>query len=155
MVLYSKSGDIMRAARTLTGDGFVSDSLYWHVATTEQEAGYLVSILNAPCLRRAFAESKESGRDFHLHPWRKVPIPRFDGTNGWQVKLAELCERAEEAAKAAVIEGIGLFGNAGQLKLSAAVRQRLEADGIFRSIDRAAARLLPSHAELDSDGAPH
>ena len=154
MVLYPKSGDIMRAARTLTGDGFVSDTMYWHVTETKREAGYLVSILNAPCLRRAFAESKESGRDFHLHPWRKVPIPRFDGRNRWHVRLAELCERAEEAAEVAVLEAKRQFANAGQAKLSNAVRERLKFDGIFRSIDMAAARLLPSQAEWDSDGAP-
>lgn len=154
MVLYPKSGDIMRAARTLAGDGFVSDTLYWHVAETKLEAGYLVSMLNAPCLRRAFAESKESGRDFHLHPWRRVPIPRFDRTNRWQVKLAALCEQAEESAQVAMLEAKGLFANAGHSRLANEVRKRLEADGILRSIDKAAARLLPSQAGLDSNGAP-
>lgn len=147
MVLYPKSGDVMRAARTRAGSGFADDTLYWHVARSTDEAGYLAALLNAPCLRRAFLESRESGRDFQLHPWRKVPIPRYDGKNRRHVKLAELCGRAEKTARVTAEEVKERFANAGQLKLSSAVRERLKAEGIFRSIDRIAARLLPDQAD--------
>lgn len=154
MVLYPKSGDVMRAARTQAGGGFADDTLYWHVARSTDEAGYLAALLNAPCLQRAFIESRESGRHFDLHPWRKVPIPRYDGKNKWHVGLAELCERAEKAAQVTAEKVKERFPNAGQLKLSNAVRERLKADGISRSIDRITARLLPDQTEIDSPGAP-
>ena len=74
MVLHPLAGDVMRAARTSPGSGFVDASLYWHRARIADEAGYLTALLNAPILRRAFFEARESGRNFHLSPWRKVPI---------------------------------------------------------------------------------
>ena len=47
------------------------------------------------------------------------------------------------------------FPGTSQVKLSNAVRKRLAADGIFRSIDRIAARLLlPDQAEMDSTDVP-
>ncbi len=150
MVLYPKSGDIMRAARTQPGGGFADDTLYWYVAGSADEAGYLAALLNAPCLQRAFLESRESGRHFDLHLWRKVPIPRYDSRNKWHVKLAALCERAEKSAQVVAEAEKGKSANAGQVKLSSAVRARLKADGIFRSIDRAAQRLLPNQVGMDS-----
>ena len=154
MVLYPKSGDIMRAARTRAGGGFADDTLYWYVARNEGEAGYLAALLNAPCLHLAFLESRESGRHFDLHPWRKVPIPRFDSKNRFHVQLAKLCKRAEESAQIAAGEVKEKFPDAGQLKLSTAVRERLRADSIFRSIDMIAARLLPEQTEMNSRRIP-
>lgn len=154
MVLYPKSGDIMRAARTRAGVGFADDTLYWHVARNEGEAGYLAALLNAPCLQLAFLESRESGRHFDLHPWRKVPIQRFDSKNKFHVQLAKLCKRAEKSAQIAAAEVKEKFPYAGQLKLSTAVRERLRADSIFRSIDMIAARLLPEQTGMNSKRIP-
>ena len=75
LVLYPKSGDIMRGARSQTGSFVVDDTLYYFNAASAGEAGYLTALLNAPCLSRAFRESRTSGRDFHQHPWRTIPIP--------------------------------------------------------------------------------
>ena len=149
MVLYPTSGDIMRAARSAAGSGFVDNTLYWHDAGSETEAGYLVSLLNAPSLQRAFRESRTSGRHFHLHPWRRVPVPRYDSGDIRHARLADLCEHAEEAARVAAEEAQAKFPNAGTSKLSSAVRGRLEAEGIFRSIDEMAAQLLPDQAETE------
>lgn len=146
MVLYPKSGDNMRSARTHPGSGIVADNLYWHIASSEEEAGYLTVILNAPCLNRAFRESKESGRDFHLHPWRKVPIPRFDSGDPWHAGLAELCRRAEKAADSAAEAVQARSPHASQAKISKAIRHRLSAIGVFRAIDDIVARLLPNQA---------
>ena len=146
MVLYPKSGDVMRAARTQVGNGFADDTLYWHVAGSEEEAGYLTALLNAPYLLRGFIESRESGRHFDLHPWRKVPIPRFDSKNGQHVVLAELCGRAEEVARELAAEVIARLPNASQPKLSNEVRAGLERQGILLAIDSIAKQLLPSQA---------
>lgn len=148
MVLYPKSGDVMRAARTQTGDGFADDTLYWHIADSGDEAGYLTALLNAPCLQRAFLESRESGRHFDLHPWRKVPIPQFDSNDGQHLALAELCERAEEVSGDLAAEISERLPNASQPKLSSEVRAGLEGQGVLSAIDSIAARLLPSQAAI-------
>ena len=95
----SKKGEEdCRAARIHAGAAVVTETLYWLTTRSDAEAGYLVALLNAVCLRRAFAESRESERDFHLHPWRKVPIPRYDAKKPMHRRLAELCASAKEVA---------------------------------------------------------
>ena len=148
MVLYPTSGDIMRAARTNPGSGFVDSSLFWHVAQSEAEAGYLVALLNAPCLRQAFFESRESGRHFHLHPWRKVPLPRFDSQNPLHMELARLCDIAEEVAFGAAQDK----PSASQPALSKHIRDRLAAEKISTAIDNVVAQLLPDQAVLPHGG---
>ena len=146
MVLYLGSGDVMRSARTFPGSGVVGHTLFWFVADSEDEAAYLAALLNAPCLRQAFFESRESGRDFQLHPWRKVPIPKYDSANLHHLELAQLCARAEQAARSVAVQAKEEFPKASQVKLSNAVRARLAANGILRAIDKIATQLLPDHA---------
>ena len=64
LVLYSKSGDIMRGARRHAGSFVVDDTLYHFHAASAGEAGYLTALSNASCLSLAFWESRTSGRDF-------------------------------------------------------------------------------------------
>ena len=150
MVMHLKSGDIMRAARTCPGNGFVGHTLYWYIARNEHEAGYLTALLNALCLRRAFAESRESGMDFTLHPWRKVPIPRYDDTDDRHTELARLCGVAEQAACEVVQKVRSETPGAGRNKLSRAIRQHLASNGIAKAIDDIVARLLPNQAVMSS-----
>ena len=146
MVLYPKSGDVMWAARIQGGNGLADDTLYWHVAGSGDEAGYLTALVNAPCLLRAFLEPRESGRHFDLHPWRKVPIPRFDSNDGQHLALAELCGRAEEVARDLAVGMTERLPNASQPKLSNEVRASLEGQGILSAIDTIAKQLLSSRA---------
>lgn len=143
MVLYPSSGDIMRAARSRGGVAVVDATLYWLAARSEAEAGYLVALLNANCLRRAFAECKESGRDFHLHPWRNVPIPRYDRRIPDHRRLAELCDTAERIAVRRVKQELSERPDLRQQGLSKAVREALSKTDAGREIERIAARLLP------------
>ena len=99
MVLCPRSGDIMRAGR-FHGAGVIDSTLYRWSAPSAEEAAYLVALLNAPSLRRAFAQSRTSGRDFHLRPWQKVPLPRFNAKNQVHRELLSACERAERIAEA-------------------------------------------------------
>ena len=147
MVLYPASGDIMRAARSIAGEAAVDSTLYWMTVRSEDEAGYLVALLNANCLRRAFAESKESGRHFHLHPWRKVPIPRFDKTIRDHRRLARLCGVVEKIAVGLVKKELGLRPSLGQQGLSEAVRESLLESREGREIECLASRLLPDHVD--------
>ena len=147
MVLHPKSADIMRAARTHAGSGVVNETLYWLITESSAEARYLVAILNAACLRRAFAESRESGRDFHLHPWRKVPIPRYDAAKPQHRRLAELCRSAEKTAARQVAVELGKRPALGQPGLSKAVRKAVMDSKEGREIERIAAQLLPAQAD--------
>lgn len=142
----------MRAARGRPRTGFVNDTSYWHAASCALEAGFLTAVLNAPCLRRAFFESRAGGRDFHLHPWRRVPIPRFDGDNNQHANLADLCGVAEDASSEAVQRCVNEKSSVTHMKLSNAVRDRLAADGILDVIDGIVARIPPKQVERISRG---
>ena len=147
MVLYPSSADIMRAARTHAGTAVVDATLYWLIARTEAEAAFLVALLNASCLRRAFSESKESGRDFHLHPWRKVPIPQYDKTNRKHLLLATLCAAAERIVERRVEAELAERPDLRQQGLSKAARQAVADSKTGREIERLAAELLPAQAD--------
>ena len=146
MVLYPGSGDNMRGARTHAGGAVVDSTLYWLVARTEAEAGYLVALLNAECLRRAFSECKESGRHFNLFPWRKVPIPKFDRGKEKHNRLAVLCSIAEKIAERRVEKELKTRPDLGQPGLSKAVRDAVRKSRSGREIERLAAQLLPKQA---------
>ena len=150
MVLYPKSGDKMRAARTCPGRGFVNHDLYWYIALNEGEAGYLTALLNATYLQRAFFESRESGRDFHLHPWRKVPILRYDSKNGQHTELDQLCSIAEKAALEVAQRIRQETPSVSQNKISQAIRNRLVSDGTSQAIDEVVATVLPDQAVTSS-----
>ena len=140
----------MRAARTHPGEGVADSTLYWYQALTSDEAAYLTVLLNATCLQHAFTCARESGRHFHLHPWRKVPIPRYDETVPLHREIAALCTRAEKIADRTVRSELETAPQRGQSSLSKAVRNALANDGIDAEMDECARQLLPKQA---TDGA--
>ncbi len=146
LVLHPGSGDIMRAARRAPRGTIIDSKLFRYLAATANEAAYLVCILNAPCLRQAFSESRESGRDFQLHPWRKVPIARYDKDNPRHVRLAALCPELEKLAAAVAAEELEKNPQAGQVKASSAVRERLEAAPEGQEANAIVRQLLPDQA---------
>lgn len=140
LVLCPTSGDVMRAARAHPGQAVADSSLYWYVARTAREAGYLTVLLNTPCLQHAYTSARESGRHFHLHPWRKVPIPRYDNANALHRKIAALCTPAEKIAA----QTLATAPHAGQVASSQRVRNALTDRGIASSMDEYARELLPA-----------
>ena len=145
MVLYHKSGDIMRAARVVPDNTIFEDSLYYWKASSGGEAEFLTGILNAPALRRAFRESRTSGRHFHKNPWRSVPVPRYDSNNAAHRLVAELVPKAEKiAAECVATHG----GGAGQQAVSKKIRSALTESGLFDRLNAAAGRILPDHVDL-------
>lgn len=147
MVLYPKSANIMRAARYQPGSAVVHNSLYWISVRNEAEAGYLVAVLNAACLRRAFVECRDSGRDFHLHPWRRVPIPIYDASNPDHRRLATLCASAERVARRCVDETLADRPALGQQGLSDAIRTALAESQAGQEVEEIVARVLPDQAQ--------
>ena len=107
--------------------------------------GNLTILLNANCLQQAYADTQESGRDFHLHPWRKMPIPRYDETKTLHKEIAALCTDAEKIAERTVNEQLKATPGKRQVSLSKAVRKALAGAGIDAAIDGCARQLLPDH----------
>lgn len=143
-VVYPGSGDIMRAARLPPGNHpVIGHTLFWWDASTGAEAAYLVAVLNAPCLREAFLQARESGRHFQLHPWRKVPIARYDANNRDHVRLAGLTAEAERQASMEVKD---LKEPPSNRRHSRRIRSSLKEAGILDRIDEIVRRLLPEQA---------
>lgn len=142
MVIYPSSGDIMRGCRSLATEGLIDATLYRFIAPTVSEAAYLVALLNAPCLNDAFVESRESGRDFHLHPWKKIPIRRYDNSNPHHVELTRLTMKAERLIDAwlASSDDTAKFSQVG---LSSRARSLLEREGVLQEIDENVRQILP------------
>ena len=143
LVLHPTSGDIMRGARTVPGSAILQHTIHYLVATSADEAAFLVALLNAPSLNRAFVQSRTSGRHFTNGPWRTVPVPRFDRSVDLHRRLASLCKRAEKVTDEWVQENSREFR---QVAASKRIRERLDDTGIIGEIDEAARQLLPDQA---------
>ncbi len=144
-VIYPKSADSMRSCRMFERAALVNDTIYHATFRTEEEAAYLCALLNAPALGPAFVQSRRSGRDFHLHPWQRVPIPKFEPASDLHCELAALCVEAETAtAEFLNNEHDALPGS--QAARSRRIRDRLGRLGLFGRLDTAAGRLLPDQA---------
>ena len=146
MVVYPSSGDIMRACRFSPDSGVIDYTLFRFLASGAGEAAYLVAILNAPCLNDAFVQSRTSGRDFQLNPWRKVPIRRFDPGNSSHQALAKLTEKAEAATEEWLAGSPDETARLGQVGLSSRIRELLTAQGIFAEINAIVRQILPTQA---------
>ena len=144
LVLQPKSGAQMRAARWNPGSGIINDTIYFYEAASEDEAAYLVGLLNAPALESAFKECRTSNRDFTTNPWRCLPIRRFDATNPYHGRIAELTKEAETVAQKWLCELDNIQG-VGQRKLSNEIRRQISDRGLFTQIDHIVKEILPLH----------
>ena len=94
-VFYNSSGGnnaLLRAARERI-ELIAGETLYWHIADSEDEAAYLCGVINAPCLQLAWRSSKTAPLHFHKNPLRMVPVPKFN--SGLHLDIAELAKQAE------------------------------------------------------------
>lgn len=141
-LIYPTSGDIMRAGRIRAGAELVDTTLYDTTFETPEEAGYLVAVLNAPALNPAFVQSRRSGRHFHLNPWRRVPVPRYDHGIALHRELVELSDECETETAAWMAEEAGQLPGS-QIGRSKRIREMLQDGGFFGRLNEAVARLLP------------
>ena len=147
MVIYPSSGDNMKACRICVRDAIVDTTLYRHVATSEQEAAYLVCLMNADCLNEAFRQSRTSGRHFHLNPWEAVPIPKFDHKLPDHIALVHLGKKAEKQVEAWLSTPKIQFARMRQVALSKRIREHLRGNGTSNQIDEVVRRILPDQAQ--------
>ncbi len=146
-VLYPGSGDIMRASRiTLASDIIIDTSLYHQTFSSQEEAAYLVSLLNNPGLTDAFASARRSDRHFHTHVWKYLPIPKFDPKNQGHKRLAELCEEAEKATET-WYHSNPEHAKYRQQKASAEIRKMLQESRIFDQINQISRKILPDQTQ--------
>ena len=141
-VIYNKSGQSLRAARA-PSTTLVDDGLYWYRCDDPEEAAYLTSVINAPCLQPAYQQSRKSDRHFDTQFWRSVPIPKYDHKVDAHRNLANLCQEAEAIAKSTLdIQG----ENHGQIRLSSRIKDALTDSGISAEIDAQVRKIIPNQA---------
>ena len=106
-IAYTTSGR-PTAALIEDREAILDTKLYQVTCRSENEAYYLLSIINSTVLAKAVKPfcttnwAKEI-RDLHKHLW-KLPIPEFDPKNKLHSKLVKLGKRAEEEAKQRINE---------------------------------------------------
>jgi len=138
-VVYNAVGDVLYAARLKPG--VIGGVGVCVVSTTSKaESQFLVGLLNAPCLLDAYLSTRRSDRNFHLHFWGAIPIPRYDKSDADHVKLAKLAQRAEAIASRVRLAD-------GPLKSKNLIRGALT--GVLGEIDDVVSRILPDHAVRD------
>lgn len=147
LVIYPASGDIMRAAHISADMAAIDSKVYRRIVDSIAEARYLVAVLNAPCLEKAFRQSRKSGRDFHTNPWKSVPIAAWDEGNSVHQDLATLARHAEETVQTMDLPD-------GQVAASRRIRERLTENGIFEEIDSLVRKILPNHVQRAKPAGP-
>jgi hypothetical protein len=78
--------------------GFIADNVtYRYYAKSEQEANYLVGVLNTPIVNEAIKPFQPPGlmgeRDIHRRPFEACDIPLFDSKNELHRQIAEVSAR--------------------------------------------------------------
>ncbi len=139
-VAYTKAGSQPAACILRDRNSVVENLLYWMAPAGEDEAHYLIAILNSETAR-ARAEHYQARGQWGARHFDKVmfnlPIPRFDGAKQLHLDLAAAAAQAEEAAALVELpEGVK-FQRARGL-----IRAALAETGIAQTIDGLVARLL-------------
>ena len=121
-------------------DAVVEHACYWVAAASEEEADYLVGILNSETARSAVEHLQARGQWGARH-FDKVllslPIPLFDLGVGLHQEIA-----AEAARAVAVASAVPLSGGMHFIRARREIRAALAADGVSERIDRLVATLL-------------
>jgi hypothetical protein len=139
-VVYAASGTLPAACIVRDDRAIVEHKLYWTSAGNEDEARYLIAIINSETTRSRVAHLQSVGQ-FGARDFDKVmftlPIPRFDPREELHEALAALALKAEAVAADVVIEEKVKFQRARKL-----IREALTEAGIAQEIDRAVGELL-------------
>ena len=98
-VVYNSSGSFLRASR-VPANVPIKHKCYRYDSNNNDEAIYLVTLLNANVLQPIIQASNETDRDFDTHFWRKVPIPRYEPKLKQHQQLVNLGQRCETKAQA-------------------------------------------------------
>ena len=155
-VAYTQAGQ-PTAAVIRDHHAIVDRKLYQTICSSEDEAYYVLAILNSKELTTAAEKFMTKGlfgaRDFEKHGW-KLPIPRYDSRNTLHSRLSKLGKTAEQECKD-LIDQSGIMSNTPGDNQSRAARRILRhqwqpSSTTARAIEVAVAKLLsdPKQAEL-------
>jgi hypothetical protein len=140
-VLCAASGTLPAAAVLRDTRAVVEHAAYWSAAG-EDEALYLVAILNSEAARDRVAKTQARGQWGARHFDKLMfglPIPKFDPKAAVHRQLTAAARHAEEvAAQVALKEGMHF------VRARGIIRKALTEDGVSGRIDKLVARLLGS-----------
>lgn len=139
-VVYSKAGTLPAATIVRNTRSVIENTLYWWGPNSEDEAYYLIAILNSETAR-ARIENVQARGQFGARHFDKamfnLPIPAFDATVALHANLARDSRAAEQIAAAIALPADVPFQRARKL-----VREELAADGLSTRIDQLVEELL-------------
>ena len=140
-VLYTKSGTRLSATSIIGGDTLVDHMAYWAPARSQNEANYLMAILNSGVVLGRISEFQPHGqrdkRHFDNLVWT-LPIPEYDPAEAVHRDLAAAARRAEDIAANVDLSRAHHF-----TAKRRAIRDALAADGVAAEIDALVDALLP------------
>lgn len=137
-VVYAASGSRLTGTRVLDPRVVVEKSAYWISVSHEQEAHYLVGLLNSSTLDDAVKPYQPVGiggaRHFDKNIF-EVAIPQYDGTDPDHIALASAAARAEVHVGEASLP-------ASAQRARRLVRDSLDVDGLADELGVLASRVL-------------
>jgi len=152
-VLYNKSGTNISAALitpdeskmifTLKINGFVADMVcYWYATKSEEEAHYLVGILNSEFVNDAIKPLQTKGlqgeRDIHRRPFEALNIPVYDPDDLHHRSIVELAKECRLRLKPMVSD---MNASVGMMRREARLRVR----DLLAKIDSEVSQLFKTH----------
>ena len=149
-VAYNKAGSALYAARVPDDGSILHDTVYYVGCRSRAEARFLSAVLNSGALLPALLQARRNGMDFAAHPWKAIPIPRYDGSSPVHRRLSRLAGRAERVAERTCSEAAAEETASTQARR--AVAEALYRDGVSGEIDAACAEILPDHAVAGGPG---
>jgi len=140
-VVYTKSGNVIAAARIDDRTAVIDHMLYWAPAESVDEARYLTAVLNSSTVLERVKPLQALGLFGARHFDKNVfamPIPTFDPANVLHARLASLAAQAEQSAAAVELDDDWTFQ-----RCRKEIRAALEKAGITQEIDDAVGELVP------------
>ena len=141
-LIYSASGSLPAAAVIRDDRAVMEHKLYWAAVATQEEAHYLIAILNSETARQRVGHLQSRGqwgaRDFDKVMF-SLPIPLFDAADDLHKRLARAAAKAEGVAGAVPVEPGEYF-----VKVRQRIRDALKEDGVAAEIDELVEELLGS-----------
>jgi len=138
-VVYTKSGMYLAATYVSDQRAIIDQALYWAAAASEDEARYLVTILNSETMtqrvRPLQARGQHNPRHFAKHVWR-VPVPMYDPGDSRHRSIAALSPRAEEIAATLDLPRVSFEA------LRRRVRQAIAASDVGQQIESLVTEIL-------------
>ena len=94
-VVYNSSGTTLKAIR-IPLNCMTNSKLYYLICESEQEAKYLVGIINAPDMQPIWRATKTSKMHYHMSPLKGIPVPKFDPENAIHNQIVDVIDALEK-----------------------------------------------------------